>query len=300
MRYNKEKMSIGFIHNRLDWINKALAAELMKYDTVEVIDINNYGLDTHDHSKFPHSLYINRVYPSEAVSSYNNMRFMLEVVRHLESINVPVINSFKATFADYSKTESNSILESQDIPTARAVLYPCKKAAIEAGKHARFPKIIKMDCGGKAKSVRRANNLKEFEGIIENFSQDHQLIHVEDALPSVGYTTRIVVLSYEVVHISKRTLLDGWLGNSSLKGSSAEKYQSPPQSLYLLGAKTARALHAPIVALDVVETETGPYVVDVNTTPVFTPQSEMLLGFKPEEALAATIIKNAEHSNDDT
>lgn len=284
-------MSLGFFHNRLDWINQALAKELAKTTAVEVIDINDYGLSTHNRAAYPHNLYVNRVYPSEAAASYNNMRFMLEVTRYIESLDIPVVNPFSATYADFSRTEALSLLHSHHLPVAACTLFSNQRAALAAGKTMHFPKIIKMDCGGKARKVYKVDNVKEYEAAVQALDHDHHLIHVEEMLVAPGFTTRVIALDYKVVHISKRTLAEGWLGNASREGSDAIAYQHPPHHLYTLGKKAAWALRAPIVAFDIVEATDESYIVDVNTTPVFTPQSSSLLGFRPEEALAEVILR---------
>lgn len=283
-------MSLGFFHNRLDWINHALIVELEKSTTVEVIDINDFGLDAHDRTAFPHEIYVNRVYPSESMASHNNIRFMLEVVRHIEHLNIPIINPFAATYADYSKTEAMSLLASQNIPTPGTLLFANKQAALNAGKTMQFPKIVKMDCGGKARNVHKVGTYAEYEKVVMKLDHDHQLIHVEDFLATDGFTTRLVVFDYEVVHISKRTLSHDWLGNVSVAGSSLAPYPHPPRTLYELGEVAARVLQAPIVSFDVAETAGGSYILDVNTTPVFAPRDTEHLGFRPEAKMAEIIL----------
>lgn len=286
-------MSLGFFYNRLDWINHALIAELEKQTAVEMIDVGDFSLDVHDRNAFPHAIYVNRVYPSESETSFSNIRLMLEVVRHLERMNIPVVNSFAATYADYSKTEAVSLLESENIPTVPAQLFANVRAALQAGKAMSFPKVVKTDCGGKARNVYKVDNYADYEKVVAKFNGDGQLIHVEDLLLTQGFTTRVVVLNFEVVYIAKRSLVDDWLGNLSMHGSTTIPYPHPPQSLYALGESAARVLQAPIVSFDIAETEDGPHILDVNTTPVFTPESAEHLEFRPEIEMARIILKYA-------
>ena len=216
---------------------------------------------------------------------------MLEVTRYIESLNIPIINPFSATYADFSRTEAMSVLRGHQLPAAACTLFSNKHAALKAGKRIRFPCIIKMDCGGKARAVYKVDNFPQYALAVEALDHDHHLIHVEEMFAAPGFTTRVLALDYKVVHISKRTLTEGWLGNTSMEGSEAIAYPSPPSYLFTLGEKAAHAVGAPIVAFDMIETTDGPHIVDVNTTPVFTPQSSTLLGFRPEKALAEVILR---------
>ena len=156
-------MSVGLFYNELDWTNRGIIKHLRNRGIkVEPININNFVLEIHSKNKFKHKLYINRVYPSSNYFSYNNLRFMLEITRHIENLGIRIINSFNSTYIDYSKTEANNVLEKYNIPTARTLLLSSKETAFRIANKLTFPKIIKMDTGGKARNIYKVDTKKEY------------------------------------------------------------------------------------------------------------------------------------------
>tara|TARA_B100001971_G_C18006546_1_gene440108 strand:+ start:41 stop:700 length:660 start_codon:yes stop_codon:yes gene_type:complete len=218
---------------------------------------------------------------------------MLEIIRHIENIGIPVINSFNATYMDYSKTEANNILEKHNIPTARTLLFSNLESARKAANKLKFPKIIKMDCGGKARNVYKADSKRDYLNIISRLSKGHHLIHVEDFYESKGYSTRLFILNYKLVSATKRNLISGWIG-SITKGSKSTQYTELPTEIRKLGEKIARVTNSKILGLDITETKKSPVVIDFNATPAFLDRSTDYLGFDPSKAIADYI--SSEHS----
>ncbi len=274
-------MSVGLFYNDLDWINGNIIKHLRsKGIKVEPININNFVLDIHSKNKFRHKLYINRVYPSSNYFSYNNLRFMLEITRHIENLGIQIINSFNSTYIDYSKTEANNILEKYNIPTARTLLLSNKETALGVANKLKFPKVIKMDSGGKARNIYKVNTKKEYLNAVSKLTKGNHLIHIEDFYKTKGFSTRLFILNYRVLNATKKTLISGWLGNP-VRGSKTILYKDIPDKVIKLGEKVARITKSKILGLDIVETSKTPIVIDVNATPVFNACSKNYLGFDP-------------------
>lgn len=288
-------MSIGFFYNELDWINKSIIKHLRNHNVkVEPIDINKFMLDIHNKNSFKHKLYINRVYPSSNVYSYNNLRFMLEIIRHIENLGIPIINCFDATYADYSKTEANNILERFNIPTAQSLLFSNVITARNAAKRLTFPRIIKMDAGGRARNVFKADTVQQYLRIIDRLNRKHHLIHVEKFYKAIkGYSTRLFVLNYKCISASKKFLLEGWLGNPA-RGSKSYLYPELPSRVRKLGERVARVTKSKILGLDIVETESSPVVIDINSTPVFHEGFVKKYGYDPSRKIADFIFSEYE------
>lgn len=284
-------MSIGFFYNELDWINGSIIKHLRKHGIKVVpIDINKFMLDIHNKDRFRHKLYVNRVYPSSNVHSYNNLRFMLEIIRHIENLGIPVINCFDSTYADYSKTEANNILEKYNIPTAQSLLFSNVKTARAAAKELTFPRIVKMDAGGRARNVFKADTLKQYLRIIDRLNSKHHLIHVERFYRAVkGYTTRLFILNYKCISASKKFLLHHWLGNPA-RGSKSDLYPEVPREVCKLGEHVARITKSGILGLDIIETDKSPVVIDINSTPVFHERFIKRYGYDPSKKIADFIF----------
>jgi len=283
-------MSIGFFYNKLDWINRSVIKHLRTHNVnVEPININTFTLDVHNKHIFKHKLYINRVYPSSNLYSFNNLRFMLEIIRHIENLGITVINPFDSAYADYSKTESNNILEKYDIPTPHTLLFSNTESARRAAERITFPRIIKMDAGGRAINIFCANTKGEYSKIISKLGKEH-LIHVEKFYKACkGYSTRLFILDYKFRYATKKTLVEGWIGNPA-RGSKTLPYTDAPVAVRKLGEDVAKVTKSEILGLDIIETKQFPVVVDVNSTPVFHPHDVILAGFDPSEKIADLIF----------
>ncbi len=291
-------MSIGFFYNELDWINENIIKHLRGHRIhVEAIDINKFILDIHNKDAFKHKLYINRVYPSSNIHSYNNLRFMLEVIRHIENLGIPVINCFDSAYADYSKTEANNILEKFNIPTAQTLLFSNPVIAKRAAKVLTFPRIIKMDAGGRARNVYKVNTPNQYLKVVNRLNRKHHLIHVEKFYKaSKGFSTRLFVLNYKCISASKKFLLRGWLGNPA-RGSTSDLYPDVPKKVCRLGERVARITKTRILGLDIVETEETPVVIDINSTPVFHEGFVKKYGYDPSKMIADFISSEYEKNN---
>ena len=285
-------MSVGFFYNVLDWTNKKIIEHIrMAGVKVEQINCNDYVLDIHDTKKFKHRLYVNRVYPSSNAKSYGNLRFMLEVTKHIENLNIKIINPFQTSFMDYSKTEGSNALEKADVLTPKAILVSDKAAALRLGRTLKFPKVVKMDAGGKALNVFLTRTFKEYKQVVSKLSKKHHLIHIEEYIETPGFITRVFVLDNKVVTAYKRVIgKKNWLGSTS-QGSEVLPYPEIPKRVRDLGKRVARKVKSEIIGMDIIETKKKDYVIDLNPTPAFSSSYSKILGVNPPKLIAEYILK---------
>ncbi len=284
-------MSIGYFYNCLDWTNKNIIKHIKKSGIkVEPININEFVLDIPSIRKFKHNLYINRVYPSSNIDSYNNLRFMLEITKHIENLKLKIINPFFTAFLDYSKTEGNNVLEKAGIPTPRTLLVANKDAALKIGKTIKFPKVIKMDSGGRALNVFLVKTYKEYKESVSKLIHSHHIIHIEEYIKPQEFITRLFILNHKFQVAYKRIIGKGeWLGSAS-QGSEVAIYPEVSKEVIKLGELTSRKLNSKILGLDIIETSNSAYVIDVNPTPVFNEKYPKMFGFDPTKSISEYIL----------
>lgn len=280
-------MSIGYFYNCLDWTNKNIIKHLKNNGIkVEPININEFVLDIHFRKKFKDNLYINRVYPSTNIYSFNNLRYMLEITKHIENLNIKIINPFFTTFIDYSKTEANNALEKAGIPTPKTLLIANKGLALSVGKNLKFPKVIKIDAGGKALDVFLVRSYEEYKRAVSKLTRTHHLLHIEEYIKPPGYITRLFILDHRFQVAYKRVIGKGeWLGSAS-QGSEVIAYPDISKKVIKLGELTSRKLRSNILGLDVIEKGKKSYIIDVNSTPVFNRRYPKMFGFDPTDRIA--------------
>ena len=280
-------MGIGLFYNTLDWTNKNIIYHLKKKGfKVEAIDINNYILNIYSKNYFKHKLYLNRVYPSSNLSSYNNLRFMLEVTKHIENLGIKIINPFLTTFLDYSKTEGNNTLEKSGIPNPQTILISNKKTANKLGEKLSFPKVIKTDAGGKALNVFLASSLRQYKKIVSKLSKSNHLIHIEEYVKPPGFITRVFILNHKFMVSYKRIISKNqWLGSAS-QGSKVIMYPDVPKKVINLGITISKKIKSNILGLDIIEAKNKNYVIDINPTPVFNQKYPKMFGFDPTKSIA--------------
>ena len=97
---------------------------------------------------------------------YNLINSNEIISKHIENLDIPLINPFYAAFVDYSKTEANNALENIGIKTSKSILISNIKTALEFGKKLRFPKVVKMETGGKARNVYLVKSYSEYKRIV--------------------------------------------------------------------------------------------------------------------------------------
>ncbi len=189
---------IAILHEHPDWF-KPLFAELERRGVPFTrLDANAHCYDPAE-TEVPYSLVVNRASPSAYLRSEAESTFhTLSWLRHLENLEVPVVNGSAVYSMEISKAFQLDILEELGLPYPRARVINSGAVAVRASAGLRFPVVVKPNIGGSGAGITRYDSPEELERATAKGSIDLGLDHValvQELVPySGGHITRVETL----------------------------------------------------------------------------------------------------------
>lgn len=177
-------------------------------------------------------------------------------------------------------------LSLNDIEVPKSILttftsYLSNKEYVE--KLISYPCVVKKT-GSKGKSVWKIENQKDLE---ERLSTDDNMSLIQEYIPN-EYDIRVFVLDENFLVAIKRSSTDGFYNNVS-QGGRAEKIDLTEDEK-LICIKAASIAKLRLAGVDIVRTEKGPLIFEVNKAPeldIFTPAA----GFDIEKTYSEGVIE---------
>jgi len=283
-------MSIGILYESDEWSNNRLrdcldqrgAETEMIYTEDPVVDLNG---------PFPHSLYVNRVFPSaEMRGNVISIEKLHHLLNHFNKCGIQVVNSYEAFLYDCSKWKTYSVLKDKGFTLPETVYFDGESGLNIEENALEYPLVAKRDCGGRSFDMQIISMPDDMIDFKRNMSRTHWVFQAFIE-PVKGYTTRVEVVGGKIMTALKRFI--GKRGISSYSaGSGYEVYEDCPSEILDDSIAALNALHIEMGSLDFIEDGRGrTFLIDVNATSNFTPDYIPLLGFDPIEKMAEYVIK---------
>lgn len=194
--------------------------------------------------------------------------FGTAVVRQLEQMGVFTLNSAQAIGTSRDKLRAFQILSAHEIafpPTAFVRDRESARSALEQVGGA--PVIIKLTEGSQGAGVILADTKKTAEAIIEAFLVARQDIIVQKFVSeSRGHDLRALVVGDRVVAAMRRRAAPDEFRSNVHRGGRTERARLSPE-LQALALKSAQILGLRVAGVDIIESDDGPLVLEVNSSP---------------------------------
>jgi ribosomal protein S6--L-glutamate ligase len=198
-----------------------------------------------------------------SVSSYGTA-----VVRQLEQMGVFTLNSAQAILTSRDKLRAFQILSAHEIafpPTAFVRDRESARSALSQVGGA--PVIIKLTEGSQGAGVILADTKKSAESIIEAFLVARQDVIVQKFVSeSRGRDLRVLVVGGRVVAAMRRRAAPDEFRSNVHRGGRTERARLSPE-LEALALKSAQILGLQVAGVDLIESDDGPLVLEVNSSP---------------------------------
>jgi len=193
------------------------------------------------------------------------------LTRWLESLGVTTISSHHAIRTCGDKLLTSVALKEANIPIPETRVAFTPEAALSAIEAIGYPVVLKPLHGSWGRLLARVSDHHAAEALLEHKSTLggtlHNVFYIQQYLDKPGRDIRTLVIGDEVVYAIYRRS-DHWITNTA---SGGEACSCPLTSqITELSLAAARAVHADIVAVDLLETVDGFLLVnEVNHTPEF-------------------------------
>ena len=193
-----------------------------------------------------------------------------EVLAHFEWVGTPVVNRAKAIAAARHKFHSLRILAQHGLPippslTVGAATF-LEDAVAEVGA---YPFILKPFHGTHGTGVMLLDTPTSLTSAVDALCDLHQDYVIQPFIAEAdGVDIRVLVVGGEVVAAMKRRAPPGEFRANIHKGASGEAI-APTDEYTRLAIAAAAALELEIAGVDLLETNEGPVVLEVNPSPGF-------------------------------
>jgi [lysine-biosynthesis-protein LysW]---L-2-aminoadipate ligase len=252
---------IGFLYSRTRVEEKLLLEELGHRPDVEVIRIND-SERYFDISQMPVDVDV----LFERSISYSRG---LYISRIFEAHGVPVVNSSVVAERCGDKYVTSQILVRNGIPTPRVLMAFDEDSALAAVEAIGYPCVLKPVVGSWGRLLARIDSREMAEAIIEHKASlgvNHQVFYIQEYVNKPGRDIRAFVVGDEPICAIYRSS-ESWITNTARGGVATNCPLTP--DLTEICRRTAQAIGAGLLAIDVFETADGFTVNEVNHTMEF-------------------------------
>src|SRR3989475_3303600 len=194
----------------------------------------------------------------------------LSVVRQLEAMGVPMINSAGAIARSRDKLAALQTLAAAGVRIPRTVLArgggDVKDLVAQVGG---LPAILKLIQGTQGVGVMIAHSEAEVESILSTlWDLGQEILLQEFVAESRGSDLRALVVGERVVAAMRRAAKSGEFRSNLHRGGEGSALELSPE--YAQAAvRAARVLGLDVAGVDLLEAEGGPKVMEVNSSPGF-------------------------------
>jgi [lysine-biosynthesis-protein LysW]--L-2-aminoadipate ligase len=203
----------------------------------------------------------------------------------LESYGYRVVSSHDTLSITEDKLIMTSHLKRNHVPTPRTMVAFTKETAMDAIHDLGYPVIIKPISGSWGRLVAMLENDRAATAVLEDREElgtvYHKIYYLQDYVQkpgrsvdqyidgdTVGRDIRAFVIGDEVASAMYRYEVPNDFRSNVTLGGRAEAYHITPE-LEEISLKAAKAVKGEIVGVDLMETEKGLVVVEVNGSPQF-------------------------------
>jgi len=196
-------------------------------------------------------------------------RYGLAVVNQLQAMGIPVLNDAEAIGRSRDKLRCLQILANAGIQVPRTVMMRRKghlESAVE--RIGGLPVIVKLLQGSQGVGVMIAHSMKELETLLDTmWDLEQEILLQEFVAEARGRDIRALVVGGRVVGAMRRIASGAGEFRSNLhRGGRGEPVELPPE--YEQEAiRAARAVGLEVAGVDLLESNSGPKITEVNSSP---------------------------------
>lgn len=186
-------------------------------------------------------------------------------LRLLQSWGIPTVNSFETTTLCDNKFHTNMAFIEHNVPTLRTLIAYTPASALEAIEQLGYPVVLKPNTGSWGRLLAKVNSRAAAEAILEHKailgSYHHSIFYIQEYIEKPGRDIRAFVVGDQVVAASYRNAKH-WITNTA-RGSTSTHCPVTPE-IADLALRAARSVGGEIMGVDLVETNEGLKVIEIN------------------------------------
>ncbi len=311
---------IAVYHEHPDWF-RPLFVELDRRDIPYTrIDPTAHRFAIEE-AKPDFSLFFNRMSPSAYLrGGIHAIFYTLNYLKHLEFLNLPIINGYKAWTFETSKALQLELLQSLGFGYPRSRVVNHVSQLVAAAEGLRFPVVVKANIGGSGAGITKYDTLEALRQAAQegglDFGVDHTALLQEFIPARGGYITRVETLGGKFLY-AIRVYLTGETFNlcpadicqtntgvelvrnacaldAPKNGLKVEAYTPPPAVIRIIET-IVQAAGIDLGGIEyIIDDRDGEILYyDVNALSNFVADAVNVIGFNPHEKLVDYLEKRA-------
>ena len=197
--------------------------------------------------------------------------FSLAVMRQLESLGIPVINSSTSIDMVKDKLQTSQLLAKHGIPIPKTMLVRWPINANLVASEIGFPCVVKVITGSYGKGVHLCQSISAFNALmefIESLNAKKTMIIQEFIDAKVGSDLRVWVVGGKVIGAMQRTSANNDFRANISGGATGEQYEIN-EEIDFLARETAKIMGLDIAGIDLLFDKEGFKVCEANSAPGF-------------------------------
>lgn len=203
----------------------------------------------------------------ERCLSYSRAQYALRV---LEGWGIPTVNRSAVLETCGDKLITSQALLRDGIPTPRTLLAFTPEAALAAIETLGYPCVLKPTVGSWGRLLARINDRDAAEAILEHKevlgSYQHNIFYIQEFIKKPERDIRAFVIDDQTIAAIYRHSAH-WITNTARGGTATNCPVT--DELRDICMRASRAVGGGLLAIDVVESEAGMQVIEVNATMEF-------------------------------
>lgn len=190
---------LAIYHEHPDWFRPLFAELDARGIPYERLDASAHVFDPSE-TESPYSLVFNRASPSAYLRGHAQTTFYtLHFLRHLESLDVPVVNGVAAYTNELSKATQLDLLRTLGLPYPKSRVINHPSQAVAAAEGLRYPVLVKANVGGSGAGIVKYDSREALEAAVAAGTVDlgvDSTALVQEAAPlRDGHITRVETLN---------------------------------------------------------------------------------------------------------
>ncbi len=277
-------MAIAIIYESEEWSNNYLK-DYLSNKGFEVLFINFEEAVFNAAFFSSVRLIVNRIFPSSYFRGHVKTYFKgIDFLGELNNKGIPMINSYEALMYDFDKQLVCKTLLENDINTPEVY---CSSRDFSVDK-IKFPCIVKPNRGGRSTYTCKVDNTVELSAFLKTLPPIDFIF--QEYIKSIdNYTLRIEVIDGNIFSAVKRSIDDSGI-SSYHRGAQYEHIYKLDKLIENMVIHTLKTLNIKMGGIDVIVSDDGPYIIDVNATSNFSKAFVEFLGKNPLEKMGDLII----------
>lgn len=194
----------------------------------------------------------------------------IAVVKQFEAVGVTVVNSSQSIADSRNKLRSFQVLSQHGVHIPPSILARSGEGLKNSVRAlGGMPVVLKLLQGTQGLGVMLVHSQKSLESVLETLWELGQEVIIQKFIstsPNQDY--RVFIVGSEVVGAMVRTARPGEFRSNVHRGAEARAIDLPA-SHKKIALKAARALDLEVAGIDLIDSESGPLVLEANSSPGF-------------------------------